>query len=86
MVVLPWATLVARPAALILAVPVVDEVQVTDAVRFCVLPLLNLPLAVYCCVVPSGMLALAGVTVRVVRPVTLPVPLRGITLGLPNAP
>lgn len=68
------------------AVAVVDEVQVTDAVRFCVLPLLNLPLAAYCCVVPSGMLALAGVTVRVVRPVTLPVPPRVTEVGLPNAP
>ena len=68
------------------AVAVVDEVQVTDVVRFCVLPLLNLPLAAYCCVVPSGMLAFAGVTVRVVRPVTLPVPPRVTEVGLPNAP
>jgi len=84
-VVPPWATLLARPLALIVAI-CDDELQVTDAVRFCVFPLLNLPLAAYCCVVPSGIVALAGVTVREVKPVALPFPLRAATVGLPNAP
>ena len=85
-VVPPWATALASPEALMVATPVAEEFQVTDAVRFCVLPLLNLPVAAYCCVPAGGMFALAGVTVRVVSPVTLPVPLRVIRAGLPKAP
>jgi hypothetical protein len=37
-VVLPGATLLARPAALIVDTPGADELHVTEAVRFCVLP------------------------------------------------
>lgn len=85
-VVLPWATALARPEALMVATPVAEELQVTDAVKFCVLPLLNLPVATYCFVPVGGMVALAGVTVREVRPVTLPAPLRVIRAGLPKAP
>jgi hypothetical protein len=86
-VVDPAATEVARPlepaALLIAATPVLDELQVTDAVRSCVVLSENVPVAVKCCVVPLAMLGLvgvtvmatscAGVTVRVVEPATLPV-------------
>ena len=85
-VVLPWVTLLARPALLIVATPVADELQVTSAVRLCELPLLNLPVATYCCVFPSGTFALAGVSVIEVKPVSLPVPVRTTRLGLPKAP
>ena len=37
-VVLPCATLVARPELLTVATPVFDEVQVAVFVKFCVLP------------------------------------------------
>jgi hypothetical protein len=40
MIALPAETLLARPAALIVATPGADELQVTKAVRFSVLPLL----------------------------------------------
>jgi hypothetical protein len=38
------------------------ELQAADAVRSCVLPSLNVPVAVYCCVVPLAIVAFAGVT------------------------
>jgi hypothetical protein len=40
-VMLPAATLLARPAALIVATPGADEFQRTEAVRFCLLPFLK---------------------------------------------
>ena len=59
-----------------------DDVQVADAVRSCVLALVYVPVAVNCCVLPSGTDALAGVTemetrvgaviVSVVDPVIVP--------------
>jgi hypothetical protein len=36
----PWATLVANPPLLIVAIDVAEEVQVAVPVRFCVVPLL----------------------------------------------
>src|ERR1700678_4029482 len=53
---------VARPAALIVAVVVVPELQATVLVRFCVVPSLNVPVAVNCCVAPLVIDGLAGVT------------------------
>ena len=51
-VVLPMARLVARPgdveALLIVATGSTDEVQVTAAVRSCVVLSLNVPVATYC--------------------------------------
>jgi hypothetical protein len=46
MVLVPAATPVARPAAVIVATDVFDELHVTEFVRFCVLPSLKLPVAV----------------------------------------
>src|SRR6266850_2283369 len=64
MVVLPTATPVATPAAVMVAAAVLLELQVTEAVRFCVLPSVYVPVAVYACVRPLAIDALAGVTAR----------------------
>lgn len=61
-VLLPVATLVARPWALMLATEGEDEVQRTDPVTSWVLESLKVPVAVNCSVVPTAMLGLAGVT------------------------
>ena len=61
-VVLPCATDVASPALLIVAMLVADEAQVTVPVRFCVLPLEYVPVAVNCCIRPSVIEGLVGVT------------------------
>ena len=60
-VVLPCATLVARPAALMVATLVDEEFQVTESVRFSVEPLLYVPVAVNCSFVPRAIEGLAGV-------------------------
>jgi len=58
----PTPAPVARPAALIVAIEVVPELQVTLEVRFCVVPSLNVPVAVNCCVAPLVIDGFAGVT------------------------
>lgn len=62
MVLDPAATPVATPAALMVATPVLEDVQVTVAVMLLVLPSLYVPVAVNCCVAPAAMLGDAGVT------------------------
>ena len=67
---------------MIVATVVVAEAHVTDAVRFCVLLSLNVPVAVNCCVAPlaidgfAGVTAIdcsvAAVTVSTVEPLTAP--------------
>jgi hypothetical protein len=85
-VVEPDATDVADPlepaALLIVATPVLDELQVTDTVRFWVELSEYLPVAANCCLVPLPMLgfagliemdtSVAGVTVRPADPDMLP--------------
>ena len=85
-VVLPVATGVTCPlepaALLIVAIDGVEELQVTDAVIFCVLLSEKVPVAVNCSVVPRAMPGLVDVTaidtsvaeltVRVVEPEMLP--------------
>ena len=85
-VAVPAATGEARPlkpaALLIVAMPVLLDVQFTDEVRFWVESSEKMPVATNCWVVPNAMLGLvgviasetsvAGVTVRVVEPDTLP--------------
>src|SRR5689334_17947557 len=51
-VLLPAATPVANPLALTVAIEAFDEFHVTELVRFCVLPSLNVPVAVNWAVVP----------------------------------
>jgi hypothetical protein len=82
MFVVPIFSPVARPLTVIEATLVLDDFQVTTSVTACVLPSEKVPAAVNCCAMPSGMLALAGVTtielmtadvtVRVVDPEIVP--------------
>jgi hypothetical protein len=61
-VVVPAATPVAMPEELIVAAGVLDEFHVTLFVRFCVVWLLNVPVAVKDWVFPAAMDATVGVT------------------------
>jgi hypothetical protein len=80
--VVPCPRLVARPALLIVAVPIADDVHVTEGVKFCVLPSVYVPVAVNCCVFPWAIDEAAGlsaietsvgaVTVSIVEPLTEP--------------
>jgi hypothetical protein len=63
MVVVPTATVVARPPAAIVAAAGFVDAQVTVAVRFCVEPSEYVPVAVNCWVSPAATLGVAGVTV-----------------------
>ena len=82
MVVVPAATAVAMPLLLIVATPVLDEFQVTCAVISRLVPSEYVQVAVSCWVLPTTLLAVAGViamessvtvvTVRVVVSVTVP--------------
>lgn len=58
----PRATAVASPVLLIVATPVSDELQATYAVKFWVALFEKVPVAVNCCVVPSAIVGLDGVT------------------------
>jgi len=62
----PALTAVASPfepaALLTVATPVLEELQVAEAVRSCVVPLENVPVALNCSVVPLAMEGLTGVT------------------------
>jgi hypothetical protein len=81
-VLVPTASPVARPPALILAVAGVPEAQVTEAVRLCVVLSVYIPVAVNCCVRPLAIDGFAGfttidtsvavVTVSTVEPTTDP--------------
>ena len=86
MVVVPTATEVTKPfvpaALLIVAVAVLEELHVADAVRFCVVPSVYVPVAVNCIVLPRAIEGLTGVisietnwaavTVKVVLPAIAP--------------
>ena len=52
----------ARPPLLTVAIVVTDDVQAAVLVRFCVVPLLYVPVAVNCCFSPAGTAGDAGVT------------------------
>jgi hypothetical protein len=81
-VLVPAAAPVADPPAVIVATPMVSDVQVTELVKFCVELSENVPVAVNCSVVPfaiegfDGVTAIdtsvAEVTVSNVDPFTLP--------------
>ena len=62
MVVVPPTKAVANPEPPIVAAAVLDEVQLTVLVRFCVLLSLKVPVAVNCCVPPAATDGYAGVT------------------------
>jgi len=61
-VVDPVATLVARPAMLIVTTAGTEEFHVAVLVRFCVLLSVYVPIAANCCVSPSGIVGDSGVT------------------------
>jgi hypothetical protein len=67
MVTVPPVTAVARPLLLTVATDVLDELQVTCVVTSRLVPSEYRPEAVNCWVMPTGMLALAGVTDREAR-------------------
>ncbi len=62
MVAVPGATAVASPLSFTVATVAAEEVHLTVLLRFCVLPLLYVPVAVNCWVLPAATEALAGVT------------------------
>jgi len=78
----PTDKAVPRPVELTVATASMAELQVTDAVKFCWVPSVKVPVAVNCCVVPSAIDGMAGVividvraalpTVRMADPDTLP--------------
>jgi len=67
MVVIPAEVPVARPEALIFAMVLSDELQLTDDVMSLLLPFLNLPVAVNCWVAPMVIAGPTGVTSSEVR-------------------
>ena len=58
----PCCTLVAKPVLAMVAIDCVSELQVAVDVRSCVVPSVNDPVAVNCCVVPRAIDGFAGVT------------------------
>ena len=63
MLLLPVATPVARPVAVIFATFAAELAHVAVFVRFCVLPSLNVPVAVNCTLVPLAIEELMALTV-----------------------
>lgn len=59
----PTAAPVAKPAAVMLTVAVLELAHVAVFVRFCVLPSLNVPVAVNCVLVPLGIVELGALIV-----------------------
>jgi hypothetical protein len=74
-VVEPAPPLLAKPAMLMVATVVTEELHVTEEVRFCVLPSVYVPVAANCWVLPGGIVALAGVT-------TIEVSCGGVTVSV----
>jgi len=62
MVILPKATLVAKPPALIVAAAVLLELHVTEFVMFTVVLSAKVPVAVNCKAVPAKTVGFTGVT------------------------
>jgi len=58
---------VASPPLLTVAIVAADEVQVAEPVKFCVVPLLYVPVAVNCCFSPAGTDGDAGASVIAVN-------------------
>jgi hypothetical protein len=94
MLAVPTPTLLASPPLLIVADDGVSELHIAAAVKSCVLPSVNLPVATNCCVVPNATVGLAGVTeietsaaeltVKVVEPCTDPAV--AVILAVPVSP
>jgi hypothetical protein len=94
MLVVPTATVVARPEVFTVATAEESDDQVAVLVKSCVLPSLNVPVAVNCCVPPSaseglgGFTAIdtnmAGVTVNEVEPTIVPEVALMVAIPLPT--
>jgi hypothetical protein len=84
MLLLPALTPVASPPALIVAIAVFDELQVTWVVMFCAVLSEYVPVAVNCCVAPTWIAEFAGVTAIEVR--IGPVPALTVRIVLPVFP
>jgi hypothetical protein len=82
MLVVPWPTLTARPPLAIVATDVADDAQVTDVVKFCVVPLLYVPMAVNCWLVPCAIDAGVGVTAIETSTEAIPMPVSETVCGL----
>jgi len=76
-VVLPVATLDAKPCALMVAAEGVEELQSTLALMSCVLASLNVPVATNACVLPAFAVTVAGVTAS---DTSVPVPIVNVVL------
>ena len=61
-VVVPLPELVARPKLLITVTPTFDELQLTNALMFCAVPSLNVPVELNCWDLPSATEAFVGKT------------------------
>jgi hypothetical protein len=79
---MPWASPLVGVELLTVASTVLEDVQVTELVRFCVLPSLYVPVATNCWVVPGAIEAFTGVietdtkagaTARLKEPLTAPI-------------
>ena len=64
---LPTLKLFATPELFIVATAMLEELQVTAADRSCVLPSVNVPLAVNCCFAPNVMEGFPGETCSALR-------------------
>jgi hypothetical protein len=93
MVVVPVATLLTKPLALMIATPGLDDFHSTNWVMSCVLLSLNVPVAVNCLVASMGMVELVGAIVSetrvamvtVTEAVPLIVPEVAVTVAVPAA-
>ncbi len=56
-----------NPLAEMVATEGTEELQLTEVVRSCVVPSLNVPVAVNCCVVPAASNGFCGLTCREIR-------------------
>ena len=83
MVAVPGATPVANPVLpLTVATDVANELHTAVLVRFCVVPLLYVPVAVNCCVLPTATDDPVGVTAIETRGGAVPLPLSVTSCGL----
>lgn len=82
-VVVPGATPMANPVPLLtVATVVVEELHLAVLTRFCVVPLLYVPVAVNCWVMPAATEGLAGVIAIETSGGAVPVPLSVTICGL----
>lgn len=66
----------------IVATELAEEVHLAVVVRFWVVPLLKVPVAVNCCVLPGAMEGESGVTAIETSGGAVPLPVRATTCGL----